>query len=479
METMSQSASSLVSRVRSIMRPKPGNLDTSSARSKERYRRAVLTGASASLSKIISMATSILTVRLTFQYLGAERYGMWMTITSIVMMLGFADLGMSNGLINIVAYAIGREDWRAARRAIASAFWMLSSVAAIAVLALAAAYPFIDTSKLFNVHSSIAVRESGPALFVFFLCFAANLPLGTVRSTQTGMQNAFVNNIWGTAGTVASLIALLLAIHLHAGLPLLVLSLAGPPVLVSLLNGVELFGLSHPELLPTPGAFSRESASRVFRTGVMFLLLQISFSVGMQTDNVVIAQIMGAKSVADYAVPARMFGMINAFLIMVSGAMWPAYADAMARSDWPWIRKSFMRVVGFGTAITVIATAFLVYFGNKILAIWVGPQMHASPTLLAVFAIQCILYAYLQPINFLMNGIGKLRVQVISGLVMAFLNLALSIVFVKLYGIVGAVLGTVISQSLVQVVPLTAVTWRELKKLGQMPRVSEPDKENA
>ena len=438
-----------------------------------------MTGASASVSKVISMATSILTVRLTFRYLGAERYGLWMTITSIVMMLGFADLGMSNGLINLVAFAIGRDDRSAARKAVASAFWLLSTVAVAAVLVFVAAYPLINTSKLFNVHSLTAVRESGPALCVFFLCFAANLPLGTVRSTQTGMQNAFVNNMWGTIGTVASLLALLLAIHLHAGLPLLVLSLSGPPVLASILNGVELFGFSHPELLPTPGAFSRESASRVFRIGMMFFLLQISFSVGMQTDNIVIAQFMGAKSVADYAVPARMFGMINAFLIMVSGAMWPAYADAMARSDWPWIRKSFLRVIAFGTAMTVIATAFLVYFGNRILAMWVGPQMHASATLLAVFAVQCILYAYLQPINFLMNGIGQLRVQVVSGLVMAFLNLALSIVLVKRYGIVGAVLGTVISQALVQVIPLTAVTWRELKKLGQPPRENEPRSKRA
>ena len=469
MNTPRQSIRDAWSRARSTLRIRSSKLETAGDRSRERYRRAALSGASAFLGKFISTVTSILTVRLTFRYLGAERYGMWMTITSVVLMLGFADLGMSNGLVNMVANAMGREDRKAAKESVSSAFWMLSAIAAVVTLGLVAAYPFINTSRLFNVHSPTAIRESGPALLVFFICFAANLPLGVVRSVQAGMQSAFISSLWTTLGTVASLIALLIAIRLHAGLPLLVLSLSGPPVLAWLLNGVELFGFSHPDLLPSPSSFSKKYASRLFHTGMMFFLLQISYSVGMQTDNVVIAQIMGAKAVAAYAVPARMFSTINALLIMISGAMWPAYADALARSDGPWIRRSFMRVVTVGTSMTLIATTILVLFGNRILGIWVGPQMHASAALLTVFAVQCVLYAYLQPINFLLNGIGQLRVQVVSGLVMAALNLALSILFVQYWGIIGAVLGTVIALVLVQVVPLTVVMKRALKNLGQGP----------
>lgn len=461
--------------MRSILRLRPGKLETAGDRSRERYRRAAMTGAAASLGKLISVATSILTVRLTFRYLGAERYGMWMTISSVVMMLGFADLGLSNGLINMVANAMGREDRLAAKKSISSAFWMLSAIAVVATLGLIAAYPFIDTSRLFNVHSLTAMREAGPASLVFFLCFVLNLPLGTIRGVQNGMQNGFLNNLWSILGSISSLAALLIVIHFNAGLPLLVLSLSGPPILVLLLNGVELFGFSYPDLLPSLGSFSRESASRLLHTGMMFFLLQVSYTVGMQTDNVVIAQILGAKSVASYAVPARMFSMINAMLIMISGSMWPAYADAMARSDWPWIRRSFKRVIAIGTSITLIATTVLVLFGNKILGIWVGPQLHASAALLTVFAVQCVLYAYLQPINFLLNGIGQLRVQVVSGLLMAALNLALSIVFVKRYGIIGAVLGTVIALLLVQVVPLTLAASRALKRLGEKPL--KPDSE--
>ena len=465
--------------LRSLLRLRSGKIENAGDRSRERYRRAAMTAASISFSKIVSMATSILTVRLTFRYLGAERYGMWMTITSVVMMMSFADLGIGNGLINIVADAVGRKDWRAARKASASAFWVLNAIAALLALGMAAAYPFINTSRLFNLSSPLAMREAGPSLLVFFYCFVLNLPMCAIRNIQTGMQNGFVNNLWDSLGSIASLVALLFAIRIHGGLPLLVLSLAAPPVMVSMLNGLELFGRSHPELLPSPRAFSRESASRLFRTGMMFFLLALAISVGMQTDNIVIAQILGAKSVAAYAVPARLFSMVNAFLIMLSSAMWPAYADAVAHSDGPWIRRSFARVAVGGTALTIIAVVLLVVFGNQILAVWVGPQIHASAALLTVFGIQCVLYAYMQPMNFLLNGVGQLRVQVICALVMAVLNLALSILFVIQYGIIGAVMGTVISVLVAQVVPLTVATRNALKRFSRSSAEPQLEPEDA
>ncbi len=394
-------------------------------------------------------------------------------------MFGFADLGMSNGLINMIAGSLGREDVREAKQAAASAFWILSVVAALIAVSGALLYPLINPNSLFNVHSPVAMRESGPALLVFFACFVLNLPLGTVRGTQTGLQQGFLNNVWNTFGTLLSLGALLLAIHFHAGLPMLVLSLSGPPLLASLLNGVQLFGWSHPELFPNPASFSRKTASRLLRTGLMYFTLQVAFSVGMQTDNVVIAQILGAQAVADYAVPARLFNIVISFLVMLSGAMLPAYADAMARSDGPWIRKTFMRVAAFGTGISAVAAVLLVIFGNRILALWVGPQMHASKVLLAVFALLCVVNAYLQPITFLLNGLGQFRVQVIGAIVMAALNLGLSILFVKHYGIVGAVLGTVISLVVVLGIPLTIVTRGVLKSFDQRPMEADVAREPA
>ena len=454
-----------VSQIRKKMTAFSSPSNSEQNRSRDRYLRAAYTGGASALFKVVSFGTSILTVRWTLHYLGAERYGMWITITSVVMLLMFSDLGMGNGLIKAVADSMGRNDVQEARKAITSAFVMLAGVALLLALLAVAIYPFVDTSRLFNVHSALAVRESGPAIFAFLLYYVFSLPLGVVFAVENGLQRGYVFTLWGSVGTIGSLGALVIAIQMQAGLPVLVLCLFGPLLLTTVFNGGVLFGVTRPELRPAFGAFSVQTTSRLFRVGFQFFLIQLSLAVGMQTDNIVIAQILGASAVAAYAVPARMFNMILGMLVLVSGSMWPAYADALSRSDSAWIRKSFLRVAVFGGVITALATLFLVVFGNRILMLWVGPQIQASRPLLMVFALQSILYAYLQPITFLLNGLGKLRIQVICSLAMAVVNLGLSILFVKLYGIIGVVIGTSLALLAVEVVPLTFAVRSVLRQL--------------
>lgn len=441
--------------LRTLFHRRSDAVELEAERSRERYRRAFLTTAASFGSRGISFVTSILTVRWTLHYLGTERYGMWVTISSFLLLLNFADLGLGNGLTNVVAEGAGREDRVAIQRAVSSAFWMLIAVASLLLCAGAAAYPFLHAERLLNVHSALAVREAGPALAMFFVCFVANLPLGAVSGAQMGLQRAYVSSLWSMTASAGSLLALWIAIKAGVGLPGLILALIGPGLVFSALNGVTLFGISHPDLRPTVDAFSSKTAKRLMQIGLMYFILQTSLSVALQTDNIVIAQLLGASSVAAYAVPARMFAIVGGVLSLASTAMWPAYAEAFARSEWAWIRRGFARVLTGTVGIAIAASCALVFVGNRILNLWVGPQLHASSVLLITLALQTVILGYINPISVMLNGVSRFRVQVILSIIMAPLNLGASILFVKLYGIVGAALGTVIATLAVQAIPLT------------------------
>src|SRR2546423_1279703 len=62
--------------------------------SHERHRRIALSAFAGFGAKGVSMATTLITVPLTLRYLGPERYGVWMTMSSVMMMMVFADLGL-------------------------------------------------------------------------------------------------------------------------------------------------------------------------------------------------------------------------------------------------------------------------------------------------------------------------------------------------------------------------------------------------
>ena len=179
---------SKIRRVFSFLRFKPFDISTPTGLTNERYRRAALTTVTSIVARGVGILTAFITVPLTLHYLGVERYGLWMTISSVIVMLGFADFGLGNGLINVIAHADGKNDRSAAQVAVSSVFFMLMGSAFLLLSIFLIIYTFIPWGGIFNVTSSLAMRESGPATAVFVMCFIVNLPIGIAQKVQIGYQ---------------------------------------------------------------------------------------------------------------------------------------------------------------------------------------------------------------------------------------------------------------------------------------------------
>src|SRR5665647_1616450 len=119
--------------------------------------------------------------------------------------------------------------------------------------------------------------------------------------------------------------------------------MAGLPVVVAFLNSVFFFSYTKPELKPRLALIRRAAMKKIAHTGMLFLVLQLAVSVAFASDNVVIARILGADAVAQYAVPDKLFSVIPTLLGMVLMPLWPAYGEAVSRGDGRWIRKTFKK----------------------------------------------------------------------------------------------------------------------------------------
>ena len=254
---------SRVSDLLSLVRFRAFDVTTEGGRSRERYRRAGFTAAAAFAAKLVGVVTILVTVPITLGYLGSERYGLWMTISSVSLMLGFADLGIGNGVLNVAADAYGRDDRKLGREAASSGFFLLSLVCVALWSCLRWSTPSCRGLDVYNVTSADAMSEAGPATAVFFLVWALNIPLDVVQRVQLGYQKGFVNYAWQAAGSCFALAGAVLAISTEAGLPWLVLALTGGPLLAVALNGVVEFGWVRPWLRPAWSFVSPAAAGRI------------------------------------------------------------------------------------------------------------------------------------------------------------------------------------------------------------------------
>lgn len=462
----------LLTRARRLFRFTAYEEATIEGRSLERHRRVALTVLASAAAKGASLLTTIVSVPLTVRYLGAERYGLWMAIGSIVAMFSFADLGIGNGLINAVSEAHGRNDRDGARRSVSSAFFILAGVAALVAAAFALVYPWVPWHRIFNVKTAIAVQESGPAMAAFVFCFALNMPLGVVQRVQLGYQEGFASSIWQCVGTAISLAALLLVIYLRGGLVWLVLSVSGAPTIALLANHLDMFYRRRPWLRPRLGAVSINAASRICRLGGLFLTLQIAMALAFSSDNLVAAQLLGAESVAQYAVPFKLFAIPTALLAVVLTPLWPAYGEAITRGDTDWVARTLRRSLKFAATGGAAAAAVLIVFGKQILLRWAGPSIHPTFMLLLGLGAWTVLGACGTCLAMFLNGVNVVRFQAVTAAVMAVCNLGLSILLAHRFGVAGIIWGTVIAYTTCTLIPIAI--WipsllRHVSRASQVP----------
>jgi len=185
---------------RSLRRQDIFDLDVH-ARGAERNRRALVTGSVATLARVVQISTSLVTVPMTLKYLGNERFGLWMTISSVLAMASFADFGVGNGVLNAVATAFGKDDITGVRKAASSGLALLNSIAVLLLISFFAIFRFVNWGDFFRVSSLQARLEAGPTLAVFATCFALNISLDVVQRVELGLQQGYRYSLWQLCGS--------------------------------------------------------------------------------------------------------------------------------------------------------------------------------------------------------------------------------------------------------------------------------------
>src|SRR5664280_2253068 len=400
-------------RYRRLLRIRPFDTTTLEGRSAERYRRIAWSTALSMIARVVGMATGLISVPLVLDYLGQDRYGMWVQMSSLVAALGPLDLGIGLGLLTVLSDAYGRNDKEAARRAISTAVAMLTMIAALAAVAFGFAYFMIPWARVFNVTTPTAISEAGPAAAVLFGAFALGLPLGIVGQVQLAHQSGYISSAWAIAGNLGSFVALIAIIMLHGSLPLLVLALTFVGLVAAALNGWFLFRRQRPWLMPRLRDVDLRAGQALLKTGAFFIVLQLAGMVAYGIDNIVITQILGATAVPEYAIPVKIFTLAPTLLSFALIPLWPAYRESMARGDAAWVKRTLRRSILLAAAFNIPSSLVLIVAGPVILQVWVHGAVHPTLILLVGLGTWTIMGTLGGPFAMLLNGANIIGFQAV------------------------------------------------------------------
>ncbi|WP_321798077.1 polysaccharide biosynthesis protein [Caballeronia sp. J97] len=433
--------------LRQCFRYLPFGVGASEGRDRDRYVRAARSVGCNAVSAALGFAVVLLSVSFTLPYLGQERFGIWMTISSLALMLSVLDLGVANGLVNLVADAEASADRDSLHIIVTRGIALLAVIGVGAAGILIGLVMLLDLQRLLKLGSVAVTREAVLATLTFIALFCLNIPLGGVRKVFFGMQRAWVPHTAAAIGYLCSLPLLYLCARMRAPLPYLVLSTYGIQVASALMLLVRL----HRERIFRvhrgiwAGTGWRDY-SVLMKTGGLFFVVQLGFICGSACDPLIVANILGAKEVARLAVAQRLFQVITVAMAMLSGPLWGLYADARSRGEKAFIGKTLRMSMCVTTGSALLMSSLILVVSPWLLKIWTGNQLDVPFELRCAAAVFVVVDAMASAFAIFLNGVNELRPQLFAVLVFCAISIPLKVYLLTKFGTVDwAIWSTIIA----------------------------------
>lgn len=443
-----------------VLRLTPFDEATEEGRSLERYRRAAMTTAATLGIRGVQALLSLITVPLALHHYGPERYGLWLTLSSVLAVLVFADQGLGFGLVQVVARARGEEDRGAIASYSTAAFIGLGGLGFLTLGAAAVSRELVAWHEIFNVQTARAAREAGDSIIVLAAGFGLSAVAGVGPRLHQAFQEGFLANAWQLAGSLIAVVAVLLAVSTDASLGWLVAAMVGGPAVGAAAGSIYLFGRARPWLRPRFSSFEVARLRELLRVSAVFLVTQLSMAAVLAVDNFLVARAQGAAMVPNYAVPARLFYFAQTLVVLVPQALWPAYGEAIARGDDAWAMRAYRRATIASIGAAGAVALGLTVLGPWLIGLWVGPSVVVDRTLLASLGIAFVMQCGAANAMTMLAGLQALRIQVYMSVGVAVLALPLKVFALRMFGVNAIPFGAAVAFGIIVVGPSAAVIRR-------------------
>jgi len=246
----------------------------SKSRAQSRRRNIIKTAWSGLLTRVVTMSVSLIMVPLALNYLGKEQYGLWITVSSLVAMMGFLDGGAGNAVLNIVAHESGSNKDNL-RKIVSTSFFSMAALTIMGAVLFVSIYPFIPWEKLLGLGKDSKVENIDTVILVTGLSFFISISTTLVGKIQRGLQQGNLDNLTNAVGSLLSLFFVYLAISYNAGLIGFVIALLTGPIIAYLGGNIYYFFLKRKDLRPSIVDVEKKVAKKILATGGLFFVLQI------------------------------------------------------------------------------------------------------------------------------------------------------------------------------------------------------------
>lgn len=369
--------------------------------------------------KGISILTSLLLVPLTLGYLNKYEYGVWMTLSSILVWINYFDIGLSNGLRNKLAEAIAKDDYESGRVYVSTTFFLLSVIVSVILSLFLVVNQFIDWHYILNLKADLIPNLNSIISILFSLC-CVNFVIRAIGTIYISHQMPIVNDMLNCTGQILSLIYIyILTLVSKGNFKLVTVGFTLMPIIVYLMAYPYTFFHKYKSLKPSIKSVKLSYAKDLGGLGIKFFFIQLACLVLFSTSNLIISNLFGPADVTSYNIAYKYINLISMVFVIIANPFWTAITDAYCRHEYSWIENT-MRRLNFIWIVSIGCMAIMILVSQPVFKIWLGDEIDIPYSLLISIAVYIALYTRSSMFSIFANGVGKLNVQLILAIIQCF-----------------------------------------------------------
>lgn len=398
---------------------------------------------------LVAMAacTAFLTP-IMIHHLGAVDYGVWVLAGSLLDYYGLLDIGMRGAMFRYVGMFRGGDARPEIDRTFSSALFIVIVTAVVICFVSIAVAHFLPRAMTLHATSP---RVLGWVLLLLGFSIAVTFPVRMLATYISAHQRWDLFNAAGTAAVLTRAAAIIVVLKLGYG----VMAVAAATLVVAVLSlgqHIVFLRIADPGVRVSATLISRKRIGDLFGFSVRSLLVSIGDYLRFYSDSAVIAAVLNVALVTPFSVATRLVECFKSVVISAGGPVLGSMTELDGRRRQDESRALLLRATRMLSLLSVLGGVLLLVDGRMLLRLWVGPELSSAYPILAILAAGYTINLALHPMLLIVVAKGQHGPLGAWTIAEGLVNIGLSIVWGRSYGLLGIAMGTVVPMLAIKLV---------------------------
>jgi len=391
-------------------------------------------------------------------HLGQAAYGLWMLTASMTTYFSVLDLGFGGSIVKFVAYYRAKRDAHGLNE-IASTLFAIFGIVGIVAYGVFLLVAF-NIGRVFNITPEEAATGRS-LMLVIGVYVSLGFPFSIFGGIINGFQRYDLNNLVGVCSSL--IVAVVNVVMLLSGATLVQLVTVTTSVriltyFVYRLNAYQVF----PALSLRPSLFLWSRVREVTAFSVYVAIIDWANKLNYSIDAIVIGAFLSPSAVALWTVPQRLAEMLQRLTNQFNGVLFPVVVDSDAGQKPERLRALFVQGTRLSLVTVMPLACALFLLMAPLVHAWVGPKFDQSVVVAQILIVVVAIRVGSATATTVLKGAGEHRLLAFANAGAAVANVALSLLWIRRYGLIGQAVGTLVPVAFTSIVILWPAACRRV-----------------